>query len=364
MNFELGWIYLFNIIFNSILSFYTSIFLVFLFLFFLKITNPRIKTFCYALPFYKVILDLFFYQFSNWALAMNINPILARIGTRTLYFQINFLGEFQIKLCMQNGSTFSLADVIALHINPLWIRIIVMMTVVGSLAAFVIFVVYTIRNLLHIHSIVQNAKPMHRVIMHPQLRSQFIQKKAKCLITTEIHSPCVVGKTLLFPSNLMDFLSQEEFEAIIAHELSHMQWKDSYVRMTCKLIETIFWWLFAKWWYARLENYQERASDQAIQRFEISKFDLMGAIVKTTKNFQKATISKEPKKSTLTKPKSQFFKFFGYISFVEHSTYFMSRMRAILQYEHKKTALIWKALQYGMLALGLHAILFGKMWIF
>jgi len=338
MNSELSWIYVFNIIINSVLSFYTSIVLVAFMVFILRVKQPRIKIFCYLLPFCKICIDPFFYRFSNWALAFDINPLLAKAGTRILSIQINpFMG---IQLSMHDGRTFSLADAFALYVGSLWIRLIVIASITGMIIASVFFVVRLIRNFVRIRGIVENAEPMFWQTFHSQLN----KRQVKYMISSAVRSPCVAGKTLLFPPNLIDALSQQEFEAIIAHELAHLQWKDSAVRIICGFISTIFWWLPAAWWRNKLENLQEMASDQSIHSFGISKFDLASAIVKTAKNEQSP--------------------FHPLISFTKHSTNFKNRMNVILQYEQNQQPFICKVLQYGILAFGLCAILFGKMWIF
>lgn len=342
MSFELGWIYLFNVIVNSILSFYTSIFLILIFICFLKIKHPRIKTYCYALPFGKMVLDLFFYRFSNWALAMDINPLLAQIGSRTLSIRINPF--FGIRLNMQNGSTFSPADIIALSVDPLWIRGIGIIGVVGSFIALVLFAARTIRDYQTICRIVLKAKPLHRAVLHPSLNAFIRKKSIRCLITESIRSPCIFGRALLFPCHLAGILSQTEFEAIIAHELTHLRWKDHITRTLCALIAAIFWWLGAEWWRRRMANFQETAADRAIHQFSISKLALAKAILKTAKNRHE------------TPPNPA-------ISLIERPINFVNRMQMILQHGHDRRSK-WKAVQYGLLASGLGAVLFGKMWIF
>jgi beta-lactamase regulating signal transducer with metallopeptidase domain len=343
MNSELFWIYPFNIIVNSVLSFYTSIGLLAFFIYLLRIKQPRIKSFCYLLPFCKIGLDLFFYRFSNWALAFDLNPLLAQIGTRTLSIQVNpFIG---IQLNMQNGQTFSLADVIALNVGPLWIRIIVITAMAGSIITFAFCLIRLIRDIAHTNRIVQDATPIHRSILNPHLESWVNKKKVKYLASSTIHSPCIARKTLLFPSNLIDDLSQHEFEAIIAHEMAHLRWKDCILRLMCWLISAIFWWIPTQWWRKSMKNLQEKASDLAIHQFEISKFDLAAAVLKVARNTQPPFL----------KPA---------ISFVERKTFLINRMQMILQHEPTSRALGWRTIQYGLLGICLCSILFGKMWIF
>src|SRR5689334_5770164 len=68
MSQELCWIFGFNIIVNSLLSFFTAFFLLELFLFIFRVRHPRLRAVCSLLPFVKICLDVFSYHFSHWAL--------------------------------------------------------------------------------------------------------------------------------------------------------------------------------------------------------------------------------------------------------------------------------------------------------
>ena len=98
---ELYWIYAFNVIVNSTLSFFTTLALVELFVRLLRVRHPRAKAICRLLPFCKICIDLCLYHFSNWALLHGINPTLAETGTRNLSIMFNpFTG---IQFSMQDG---------------------------------------------------------------------------------------------------------------------------------------------------------------------------------------------------------------------------------------------------------------------
>src|SRR5690349_10881624 len=141
---QLYWTYAFNIIVNSALSFFTTIFLIELFMFLFRIKHSRMKAICRALPFFKICLDLCLYHFSNWALLHGGNPILADTGTRQLSVMLNPLTGIQ--LSMQDGKTFSIADVIALSIDPFWVRVIVFIAGMGSVIAIALRWIQVLRE--------------------------------------------------------------------------------------------------------------------------------------------------------------------------------------------------------------------------
>lgn len=343
MNSELYCIYLFNIIINSILSFYSSVLLVSLFVYFLRIKNPRVQSFCFLLPFCKICLDLFFYRFSNWALAFNVNPLLAQTGTRTLHVQIDPF--FGIQFSMQNGQTFSLADVIALSVGLFWVRVIVIAIGTGAVIALILCWVRFVRDGQCTNRILQNALPIHRLILNPNLKSWVNKKKVQLVASSAIYAPCIARKTLLFPSSLINALSQQEFEAIVVHEMTHLRCKDCIIRLMCWLISAVFWWIPTQWWRKHMEELQEKASDRAIYKFGISKFALAEAVLKAARNTQAPHLK-------------------SVISFIERRAILTNRMRTILQQEPTQRTLGWRTIQYGLLGLSLCSILFGKMWIF
>lgn len=342
MNADLGWITLFNIIVNSVLSFYTSVILVLGFLLILRIKSPRVKALCCTLPFFKICIDLFFYQFSHWALAFDIDPMCEPPGTRWLNCGLGYF--FNIGFNLNNGLTFSPADLIACSVNPFWIRFMGMLGLGVMLLSCGIFCYRLIRHLRDMQHMIRDSKPLSKPVLNSPLKIQLSQRHIHCVETEKIQSPCIFGKHILFPRGLCSTISQREFEAIVAHELSHYRWKDSLVHILCVVISSVFWWLPVRWWMKRLSFFQEMAADQTIHAFGISKIDLAQAILKTVK---KETLSLIP----LT-------------SFQGRSPFLMKRVQNLLKYSPHAHSLMKIGVQFMCLAFGLSAILFGRLWIF
>lgn len=339
---ELYWIYAFNVIVNSTLSFFTTLALVELFVRLLRVRHPRAKAICRLLPFCKICIDLCLYHFSNWALLHGINPTLAETGTRNLSIMVNpFTG---IQFSMQDGKTFSVADVIALSARHLFIQAIVSIAIAGIIIACTRRLIRIFRAKKCINLMVRNATVIDWPNLNCCLAEWMKQKGVQCASTSAVDAPCITKKMILFPARLLGDLSQEEVEAIIAHEMAHFHWRDCSLRLGCSLIATVFWWIPTEWWQRRIEKMQEQASDSMIHRFGISRFALAEAILKTARNARGMS-------SELS------------CSFVERRLSLKSRMEMILQ-EPMQGTLKWKAIQYGLLGLGLLSILLGKLWIF
>lgn len=338
---DLYWIYGFNIIVNSVLSFFTMIILIEPLMRLLRVKHPRAKGVCRLLPFCKICIDTCFYDFSNWALLQGINPILAEIGARTLSIMVNpFAG---IQFSTQSGATFSLADVIALSMDIFLIKTIVTLAIVGSVVACTLHLIRILRAKRSVDRMVRNSTTIDLPNLSNDLAQWMKQKRVQCALTVAVSIPCIIQKTIFFPAGLLNDLSQEEVEAIVAHEMGHFQWQDGRLRLICSLIAALFWWIPTKWWQRCIEDMQEQSADAMIHQFDISRFALAEAVLKTARS------ARLPVESSC--------------AFVERHLPIKNRIKMILQ-EPEQQTLAWKVIQYGFLGLGLLSILFGKLWVF
>ena len=77
----------------------------------------------------------------------------------------------------------------------------------------------------------------------------------------------IVHRVLLWPRSLGEQLSDEHVEAILAHELAHVQRRDNLTATLQMLVEALFWFHPLVWWLgARLVDERERACDEAVVR--------------------------------------------------------------------------------------------------
>src|SRR5579863_3920936 len=118
---NLAWIYGFNIVINSLLAFFTVALLVKFLLWGFRIKQPRLQALALSLPLFKVGFDFFLYNFSRWALSSQINPLLCMPGTRAINVSLTYSTPFPLSSGIYfsvDGKTFTIADVIALSIDP------------------------------------------------------------------------------------------------------------------------------------------------------------------------------------------------------------------------------------------------------
>jgi bla regulator protein BlaR1 len=88
-----------------------------------------------------------------------------------------------------------------------------------------------------------------------------------CASTLE---PGVLGifrPKLLWPTDLSEQLSDTELDAILTHELCHVDRRDNLSALLQMVVETVFWFYPVVWWLgARLVSERERACDEEVVR--------------------------------------------------------------------------------------------------
>ncbi len=281
-----------NVVVNSLLSFLTTALLIQLILVLFRIKQPRFKSLLLCLPLLKLVTDLFSYDFENWALTNAINPLLAEEGSRNLslmtcypipaeniYFPLT-----QIVFSINYGERFSPGDLVALSISPLTlISLTTLILGISLTKAWKLF--QRIKNSRQrLAKIVKNSKPYLERIGNQRLAKRVQQKRCQIILSSQVDTPLAFQRYICIPDNLIAKLTQEEFEAVLIHEMGHLCWFDALIRVICQFIHTLFWWVPMNWWIKRIENFQEKACDAAITRYKVEGADLASAIVKSAQS--------------------------------------------------------------------------------
>jgi uncharacterized protein (TIGR03435 family) len=88
------------------------------------------------------------------------------------------------------------------------------------------------------------------------------------LSTSQHLEPGIFGifrPVLLLPEGICERLSADQFDAVVAHELSHVRRRDNLTAAVHMLVEAVFWFYPLVWWVgARLIEERERACDEAV----------------------------------------------------------------------------------------------------
>ena len=127
MTTELMWIVAFNLIVNGFLVFFTSVLLCKFLIFVFRIQSPRLRSLIYLLPLLKLVLDfVLYYDFSNWALFHEIDPRYAEENSRSFGFYLGIPWPLAgLTFTILDKELFTLADLLALFLGPVWTKVIV-----------------------------------------------------------------------------------------------------------------------------------------------------------------------------------------------------------------------------------------------
>jgi bla regulator protein BlaR1 len=95
-------------------------------------------------------------------------------------------------------------------------------------------------------------------------------RRIELLLCSSSLEPGVIGvlrPKLLWPAGLSDRLTDSELDAVIAHEVCHVDRRDNLSALVHVTVETVFWFHPLVWWLsARLLSERERACDEEVLR--------------------------------------------------------------------------------------------------
>lgn len=98
-----------------------------------------------------------------------------------------------------------------------------------------------------------------------------LSKRVRLLISAKIQEPLTMGflkPVILIPASLLSNLPPEQIEAILLHELAHIQRADYLINLLLSIVEILFFYHPAYWWISRQVK-QERehcCDDQVLKR--------------------------------------------------------------------------------------------------
>lgn len=344
-------IFVINIVVNSFLSFVTLSGIILFSLFIFRIRNPRLQALCILIPFIKLIFDLSGYEFTNWALAQHVNPLLAPENSRRFTASLIF-PPFHFPFCsvhfqMMDGHTFTLADLLSLTIGSQLSLILALFFIVGC-CWYTSKAVHKYRKgkKWFRHMLILSERYSHS-FQDKLLQVRLESKKGSLYLSNTLHAPCIYGQrdpSIFIPKALFEQLTVVEFEAIIAHEISHLEQGDLIVNSCLLWISHLFWWVPCGLVLKKLELVQEMACDRLV-RTKIDKVHLADALVKASHWIH------SPQLPTLARP------------FVARCQV-VKRLQAILITSEKQESRLFKGVKYALLFVWITILFFGKFWTF
>jgi len=102
----------------------------------------------------------------------------------------------------------------------------------------------------------------------------------------------VIRPVLLWPRTMSGRLTDEQLEAVVAHELCHLRRRDNLTALFHLIIQTVFWFHPLVWWIgARLIAERERACDEAVIRGGSARETYAESILKTCQFFVESPLA-------------------------------------------------------------------------
>lgn len=114
-------------------------------------------------------------------------------------------------------------------------------------------------------------------------------------VSTASVEPGVIGlirPVLVLPDGLAERLSEEEFRAVLAHELCHVRRRDNVTAAAHMVVEAIFWFFPVVWWIgARLILEREHACDESVLASGHDPATYAESILKVCKFYLRAPVA-------------------------------------------------------------------------
>lgn len=289
--------FILNVFINSLLVFFTAVLLIEAIIFLFRIPQGRMAANLRIIPFLKLPLDLYLYDFSRWSYMYGINPLDSEAGTRTLSFYIGWIHYLPdyfinitysgIQLLVADDKTFTFADMIGYSLHPLLLKIFsfLFLSITAAIVLRRLFLYYHSFKMLD--DLAKGSLPVTRNIDNSPLSGK-LKKYGVTLRTSPSlkGSPFVIGwisSIIYIPLSVSQNLSQKEYEAVIAHEVEHVRYKDSWLRLILNFIGALFWWIPSKWYCRIIEEGHEVGCDLKCAKYGIDYNELASALYKSAK---------------------------------------------------------------------------------
>jgi len=242
-----------------------------------RVKSDRLRQTLRFLPFLSLITDFILKRFSigNW-----LNPLSCDSCVQKFILQVFFPGLKSVL----SEKQISLINYFKIEgFDPIFSSIFIGFCLVTAF--------YLLRKIYHVFFIYRSMRVIEKEgtsyqgkIKNPILEEALIKSRIQLIAHEEIVMPMTAYKPIIYiPAHLDQMLSQEEFEAVIAHELEHIRNKDVFFKTCCQFIATLAWWIPTESWLQRLDHDIELASDQGAAKYKACHHSLASAMVKLAK---------------------------------------------------------------------------------
>ena len=160
----------------------------------------------------------------------------------------------------ESPSPSSLVDTIWLAMPLVWV------------AGALVFGAWRVRQWRSTAGLVQRSAPLRSgreaQALVRAMRQSRCTRSIQLRLGDESIEPGVIGvlrPVIVWPAGLSDRLTDEEMEAVLAHEIAHVTRRDNLFARVQMAVETIFWFYPLSWWLGtQIVNERERACDEEV----------------------------------------------------------------------------------------------------
>jgi beta-lactamase regulating signal transducer with metallopeptidase domain len=243
----------------------------------------------------KIPFDLIIFLTLGESLFVNFNPLSCEI------YVFDLLAKIGLVKMMSGSDHLIIPQYIAAQLPKFVINSLTLAVVLLTLGGIARKMYQLYLSRAYLKNILRSSSKCQRIILNLKLFAELKKRGASIFISSEITVPFATNShAILIPQRLLDKLSQEEFEAIISHELEHLRWKDPLIKFLCSCICSLFWWIPSKWWLKRIIAEQEVACDATVDRYAIDNHALATALTKSLQ--KKSSFTFDPIASCLFDP--------------------------------------------------------------
>lgn len=249
---------LLSLLISSIFAFYIAVLMVEFLICCFQVRKYRLRYLLRLLPFIAILFEFFTLGngIGNWLNPLSCTSCIQKFLLSTFFSDLqSYLNTHQISLVNHLSHNFSYKIGVVLF---------------ALFSCTTIFL--TLRQLFQIIlmnrfilSTIESGKACTQEIRNHSLSLLIDQHRTKIIENQILKTPVATHlNTIIIPTSIVERLSQDEFETVIAHELEHVYWKDPLLKSFCNFMAAFFWWIPTKNWMKKMELDQEMACDQGI----------------------------------------------------------------------------------------------------
>lgn len=265
---------------NSLLVFFILTMLIDFFLSAFQVKNSRVRSICRMIPILKLPIDMLFFVLLGFAdtFFVNLNPFSCEIYLQKLILSI-LPSSIQHELSALES--FIVPKYISEQIPAMGLKVGIALFLMMSGILIFRKICHILQSKRGLAAMFNQSSPCLREIANQKLKSELANLNVVVLTSDQVTTPMAAYQHYIFvPKLVVENFSQEEFDAVIAHELEHLKWKDPVLKLFYNVITTLFWWVPTIWWLQKLEADQEEASDYGLRKYGIDPLSLATALIK------------------------------------------------------------------------------------